>query len=58
MHGTSASKVSVQVNVRQYFSLTPKVTIQQVTSMLATSKNILLPSPNHLLTISADDPSL
>ena len=58
MHGTSASKVSVHVHVRQYFSLAKKVTVHQVTTMLATSKNILLQSPNHLLTASADDPSL
>ena len=58
MHGTSASKVSVHVHVRQYFSLMQKVTINQVTTMLATSKNILLPSPNHLLTPGADDHSL
>ena len=37
MHGTSASKVSVHVHVRQYFSLAKKVTIHQVTTMLATS---------------------
>ena len=30
----------------------------QVTTMLATSKNVLFPGPNHLLTTSADDPSL
>ena len=35
-----------------------KVTIQQVTIMLATSMNILFPGHNHLLTTSTDDPSL
>ena len=35
-----------------------KNTIHQVTSMLATSKNVLFPGHNHLLTTSADDPSL
>ena len=58
MHGTSASKVSVHVHVRQYFSLAKTVSIHQVSTMLATSKNILLQSPKHLLTTSADDPSL
>ena len=33
-----------------------KATIHQVTTMLATSKNILFPGHNHLLTIGADDP--
>ena len=35
-----------------------KNTIHQVTTMLATSKNVLLPGYNHLLTTSADDPTL
>ena len=35
-----------------------KATIHQVTTMLATSKNVLFPGHNHLLTISTDDPSL
>ena len=30
----------------------------QLTTMLSTSKNVLLPGHNHLLTTSADDPSL
>ena len=30
-------------------------TIHQVTTMLATSKNVLFPSHNHLLTTGADD---
>ena len=33
-------------------------TIHQVTTMLATSKNVLFPGHNHLLTTSTDDPSL
>ena len=33
-------------------------TIQQLTTMLATSKNVLFPGYNHLLTTSADDPTL
>ena len=35
-----------------------KNTIHQVTIMLATSKNVLFPGNNHLLTTGADDPSL
>ena len=36
-------------------SLRKTATIQQVTTMLATSKNVLFPGYNHLLTTSADD---
>ena len=35
-----------------------KNTIHQVTTMLSTSKNVLLPCRNHLLTTDADDPTL
>ena len=35
-----------------------KATIHQVTTMLATSKNLLFPGHNHLLTNDTDDPSL
>ena len=35
-----------------------KATIHQVTNMLSTSKNVLFPGHNHLLTISADDLTL
>ena len=35
-----------------------KNTIHQVTTMVATSKNVLFPGHNHLLTTGADDPSL
>ena len=35
-----------------------KATINQVTTMLATSKNVLFPGPNHLLTIGIDDLTL
>ena len=38
--------------------LPPKATIHQVTTMLATSKNVLFPSHNHLLTTGTDDPTL
>ena len=39
-------------------SLRKKATIIQVTTMLATSKNVLFPGHIHLLTTSTDDPSL
>ena len=35
-----------------------KNTIHQVTTMLATSKNVLSPGHNHLLTTGADDLTL
>ena len=35
-----------------------KATIHQVTTMLATSKNVLFQGPNHLLTTGIDDPTL
>ena len=35
-----------------------KATIHQVTTMLVTSKNVLLPGHNHLLTTGTDDRSL
>ena len=38
--------------------LRKKATIHQVTTMLATSRNILFPGHNHLLTTGTDDPSL
>ena len=41
-----------------WHSLSKKVTIHQVTTLLATSKNVLFPSLNHLLTNVTDDPSL
>ena len=34
-----------------------KATIHQVTTMLATSKNVVYPGHNHLLTTGADDPT-
>ena len=34
-----------------------KATIHPLTTMLSTSKNVLFPGHNHLLTIAADDPS-
>ena len=41
-----------------YLYHTQKVTIHQVTIMLATSKNVLFPGHNHLLTTGADNPTL
>ena len=38
--------------------LRKKATIHQVTTMLATFKNVLFPGHNHLLTTATDDPSL
>ena len=35
-----------------------KVNIHQVTTMLATSGNVLLPGHNYLLTTGTDDPTL
>ena len=35
-----------------------KATIHQVTTILATSENVLFPGHNHLLTTGTDDPSL
>ena len=39
-------------------TLRKKAIIYQGTTMLATSKNVLFPGHNHLLTTGADDPSL
>ena len=43
---------------RADLALGKKASIHQVTTMLATSKNVLLTGHNHLLTTGADDPSL
>ena len=39
-------------------ALGKKAIIHQVTIMLATSKNVLFPGHNHLLTTGANDPTL
>ena len=39
-------------------ALHKKSTMHQVTTMLATSKNVLLPGHNHLLTTGTHDPTL
>ena len=41
-----------------FFTLGKKDTIHQVTTMLATSKDVLFPGHSHLLTTGTDDPSL
>ena len=38
-------------------TLGKKATIYHLTTMLSTSKNVLFPGHNHLLTTGADDPS-
>ena len=39
-------------------SLAKKAIIHQATTMLATSKNVLFPGHNHMLTTSIDDQTL
>ena len=41
-----------------YLPLHKNATIHQVTTLLAISKNVMIPGHNHLLTTDADDPSL
>ena len=43
---------------RHNVTLRKKVTIHQLTTMLATSKNVLFPGHNHLLTTGTDGPTL
>ena len=54
-------KCEVRVSYCNYRNTAQKKTnstIHQVSTMLATSKNVLFPGCNHLLTIGTDDPSL
>ena len=44
--------------VKLHLSLRKKATIHQLTIMLSTSKNVLFPGHNHLLTTSDDDLTL
>ena len=44
--------------LNKFHVLSKKVTIHQVTTILATSKNVLFPGHNHLLTTSTDDLTL
>ena len=39
-------------------STAQKPTIHQVATMLSTSKNVLFPGPNHLITTGTDDPTI
>ena len=41
--------------IMQIYTLIKKATIHQVTTMLATSKNVLLPGHSHLLPTGTDD---
>ena len=53
IHSSSATLPTLMINI---LTITwQESTIHQVTTMLATSKNVLFPGPNHLLTIGADD---
>ena len=45
------------VKINPSFTVPKSHYIHQLTIMLATSKNVLFPGPNHLLTTGADDPS-
>ena len=38
--------------------LRKKQTIHQITTMLATSKSVLFPGHNHMITTGTDDPTL
>ena len=49
---------TVYVVIRFSSHCATKTAIHQVTTMLATSKNVLCPGHSHLLTTSADDPTL
>ena len=42
----------------QSMTLGKTATVHQVTTMLTTSKNVIFPDPNHLLTTGTNDPSL
>ena len=54
----SAQKCVPRVWFLSDFMPAKKVTIHQVTTMLSTSKDILFPGHNHLLTTSTDDLTL
>ena len=58
IHGFDSSWISNPPALLHCFlTLHKKATIHQVTTMLATSKNVLFPGHNHLLTTGADDPT-
>ena len=52
------STISVITQQSLQLPLGKKPTIQLLTTMLSTSKNILFPGHNHLLTTGADEPTL
>ena len=67
--GSKSELIQVNITCRTLFTLLSlrdmlhhtlhkKVTIQQVTTMLATSKNVPFPGHNHLLTTGTDGPTL
>ena len=51
-------RYSHPVDNKQLLSQRTKAIIHQLTTMLSTSKNVLYPGHNHLLTTSADDHTL
>ena len=53
----SSSLCLCSVSIYQ-MTLHKKATIHQVITMLTTSKNVLFPGHNHLLTAGTDDPIL
>ena len=53
LHAHSSADISSDPD-----TLRRKATIHQVTYILATSENVLIPGQNHLLTTGTDDPSL
>ena len=53
--GTSYNVVAKTMSELYRAALRKKATVHQVTTMLATSKNILFPGHNHLLTTGTDD---
>ena len=57
-HGDSVVIICESLNYWLQSILHKKATVHQVTIMLATSKNVLFPGYNHLLTTSADDLTL
>ena len=50
--------LELKIEMRYMGALRKKVTVHQVTTMLATSKNVLFLGHSHLLTTGADDPTL
>ena len=51
-------KSKIRVRNKLPRNIAQKATSPQVTTMLATSKNVLFPGHNHLRTIGTDDPTL